>query len=139
MTRDEAIKIWEDVFEDEKWVQDCYGTWMYKEDYGDYETYRKRPNQSKKYKYGWEIDHIRPKSDFNSEQDSDFPNNYEPIHFVNNREKSDNKEFEIHGRNYKVVPCDICKKHNLEGYGIRDEKTGQRVDWKYTRKAYYEE
>lgn len=38
----------------------------------------KRPGgDGKSYSYGWEIDHIRPKSDFKNESDAHIYNNYE--------------------------------------------------------------
>lgn len=138
MTRELAIKIWEDIFGDVMWAQDCFGTWIYKKDYGDTETIRIRPDGTgKKYNYGWEIDHINPKSKYADEKKADFNNNYEPMHYQNNRTKGDNTVFTVNEVEYKVVECDICKNHNLQGYGIANKKTGVRIDWKYKRNAYY--
>ena len=140
MTREEALKIWEDIYGREKWAQDCFGTWMYKDDYGDYDKYRIRPNGTgQKYQYGWEIDHIRPRSDFKIETEADFLNNYEPVHYMNNRKKSDEKRFSIRNKQYRIVECDICKKNGVKGYGIENTETKERVDWKYVQNAYYEE
>ena len=55
---------------------------MYKDDYGDTSKMRNnRPSGTgKNYNYGWEIDHIRPKSNFNDNANPDLKNNYEPMH-----------------------------------------------------------
>ena len=112
---------------------------MYKEDYGD--TNKKRNNRpggtGEFFSYGWEIDHIRPKSDFKKESDADLMNNYEPMYWGNNRSKADSyPDFEINGQQYSVVKCDICNNHNLEGYGIVNSK-GIRIDWKGVSKKYF--
>ncbi len=121
MTKEEALKIWDDIYEKELWVQDCYGTWIYRNDYGEYETMRKRPGgKGVLYNYGWELDHIRPKNNFENEEDADFYNNYEPVHYKNNRKKSDKLEFVIHNKKYKVVECNLCRENGLLGYGIED-------------------
>ena len=139
MKKSDAMKIWEDVFGGALWAQDCFGTWMYKHDYGDTEKYRKRPGGSgKAYNYGWEIDHIMPRSSFDKEDNADNYNNYEPMHYVNNREKADKKEFVIRNHHYKIVSCDICKSNGKKGYGILDKDLNERVDWKYIRRSYYE-
>lgn len=73
MTKQMALKLWDDIFDKALWAQDCYGTWVYRNDYGDHETTRKRPGGSeKKYNYGWEVDHIKPKSSFKDESDADL-------------------------------------------------------------------
>ena len=131
MTKEDALKIWDDVFGNTKWAMDCFGTYMYRDDYGDTETMRIRPDgDGKKYSYGWEIDHIRPKSNFSNESEANIMNNYEPMHWINNRDKADNyPHFEIEGKQYKIVRCDICSSNGLLGYGIKDEN-GNRIDWK---------
>lgn len=138
MTKELAIKIWGDIYGDTLWAQDCFGTWIYKNDYGDTERLRIRPNGTgRKYNYGWEVDHIKPKSKFSDESKADFYNNYEPMHYQNNRKKGDDIVFTINEVEYQVVKCNICEKHQLMGYGIAVKKTGKRVDWKYKRNAYY--
>lgn len=138
MNKEEAIKIWDDIYENSLWVQDCFGTWIYKYDYADYETFRKRPGGSdKKFNYAWEVDHIRPQSDFKSNENPDFYNNYELMHYQNNRKKGNNLEFQINNRDYKIVECEICREHGTLGYGIEDVALKKRVDWKFTRRAYY--
>ena len=138
MTREDALKLWDAIFGNEKWHVDCFGTWMYRDDYGDTETKRLRPNGTgKEYSYGWEIDHIRPKSDFEKDSDADLLNNYEPMYWNHNREKADNyPQFDINGNHYKVVRCGICDRHNILGYGIADEN-GNRIDWKYKQDKYF--
>lgn len=131
MEREEALKLWDIIFgKDIKWARDCFDTWMYREDYGDIEKKRVRPGNTKEYKYGWEIDHIRPKSDFGENADSDLFNNYEIMQWSNNRTKADDyPQFSIEDEQYKVVKCDICEKQGLKGYGIVDSR-GNRIDWK---------
>lgn len=132
MEKEKALAIWDAIFgKNEKWQTDCFGTWMYRDDYGDTKVERIRPDgDGKKHIYGWEIDHIRPKSDFKDESDADFMNNYEPMQWCNNRDKSDDyPQFVIHGLQYQVVKCDICGSNGLKGYGIVNNE-GERIDWK---------
>lgn len=141
ISKDIAIKIWEDVFGDTLWAQDCFGTWMYKHDYGEIDITRKnRPGGTgKEYNYCWTIDHIRPVNSFDSESEATFWNNLEPMHRSNNIQKSDKESFEINGNNYQVVKCEICSSNGIRGYGIKNQKTGERVDWKYRKNSYYVE
>lgn len=139
MEREQALELWDAIYgKGNEWQTDCFGTWMYRNDYGDMDTKRLRPNGSgKKYNYGWEIDHIRPKSDFSNEKSADLLNNYEPVYWSNNREKADNyPQFSIGKNNYTVVKCDICGSNGLKGYGIINEK-GERIDWKGKTKRYF--
>ncbi len=48
MTKQMALKLWDDIFDKALWAQDCYGTWVYRNDYGDHETTRKRPGAVKR-------------------------------------------------------------------------------------------
>ncbi len=138
MEKEKALEIWDILFgKDTLWVQDCFGTWMYREDYGDTEKKRVRPGNTKEYKYGWEIDHIRPKSDFGENADSDLLNNYEIMQWSNNRTKgNDYPQFEINDVKYKVVKCDICGNKGLKGYGIVNSE-GKRIDWKGRNNKYF--
>lgn len=132
MEKEQALALWDAIYgENNKWQCDCFGTWMYRDDYGDTETVRKRPNgDGKEHSYGWEIDHIRPKSDFKNESDANINNNYEPMWWGHNREKADNyPQFDINKRQFTIVKCDICGSNSLKGYGIVDSK-GNRIDWK---------
>lgn len=137
MERDDALKFWDQVFNSD-WGVDCFGTWMYKYDYGDTEKKRIRHGgDGKSHTYGWEIDHIRPKSNFKNESDANFLNNYEPMHWENNREKADNyPQFDIGNSKFKVVVCSICSINGYKGYGIVD-KNGKRIDWKGKTKRYF--
>ncbi len=134
-----AMKLWDDVYGSKMWAQDCFGTWIYRDDHGVYDKERVRPDgDGKRHVYGWDVDHIRPKADFSSPNDADFWNNYEPMHRQNNEMKSDNfPHFELGNRKYKVIKCDICSNHSLQGYGIIDIQTNKRIDWKGTQNQYY--
>ena len=134
-----AMKLWQDIFGNQLWAQDCFGTWMYREDYGKRDVLRNnRPNGTgKSFNYGWAVDHIMPKSQFPNEKDADFFNNFEPMHFLNNEKKSDKISFEINGAHYQVVKCEICQKYGLRGYGIKNIESNLRVDWKFTQNMYY--
>lgn len=139
MEREEALALWDAIYgKNNEWQIDCFGTWMYRNDYGDIETVRKRPGgDGKNHSYGWEIDHIRPKSNFKNESDANLYNNYEPMWWNHNREKADNyPQFTIDDRTYSVVRCDICSKNGLLGYGITD-KNGNRIDWKAKKGKYF--
>lgn len=59
---------------DPKWKKDIYGSWMYYPYYGDRGS-----------KYGWEIDHITPKS----RGGSDELENLQPLQWENNARKGD--------------------------------------------------
>ena len=139
INRDLALRIWDDVYgSNQEYVLDCYGTYICRSDYGDHEKMRQRPD-GKTYSYGWDLDHIRPRSDFAKPEDADFLNNLEPVHWVNNHDKDDaNGAFTIDGRSYHIVRCEICKAHNERGYGIVDDSTGKRVDWKGVSNRYYQ-
>lgn len=138
--KDIAMKLWNDVFKEQIWAQDCFGTWMHRDDYGIYnKTRNNRPNGTgKDFIYGWDIDHIRPSSTFNKDSESNFFNNFEPMHHTNNSQKSNGyTNFAIDNVEYRIVECDICKKHNREGYGILKIATNKRVDWKFIQNKYY--
>lgn len=132
MTLEEkAKKLWKDVFGNVEWAQDCFGTWMHRDAHSNEEVTKTRPGNTKSYDYSWNIDHIRPKSDFKNESEADFFNNYEPMHRSNNQKKSDSyPDFEIDGKKYKVVKDNDC-------YGIADAN-GNRIDWKYKQGKKYE-
>ena len=140
MEKEKALAIWDAIYgkNASKWQTDCFDIWIYRDDYGDTETHRKRPNgDGKEHSYGWEIDHIRPKSSFAEESEANLKNNYEPMHWQNNRDKADNYPgFTIGSKKYNVVKCDICSSNGLKGYGITDS-TGKRIDWKAKQKQCF--
>lgn len=139
MEKERALELWDAIFgKDNKWQLDCFNAWIYRDDYGEIDKTRLRPNgDGKPHNYGWEIDHIRPRSDFINESDANFLNNYEPMHFENNREKSNSfPHFKIEGKTYRIVKCDICSSNGYRGYGIINEQ-GQRIDWKGKEKKYF--
>jgi len=134
VSRELARKLWKDVFGSDLWAVDCFGTWIYRDDYGDTQTTRIRPNgNGKRYNYGWDVDHIFPVA----RNGKDAMNNYEPMHHVNNKQKSDNLNFKIGDIPYQVVKCDICSSHGLYGKGIINQHTSKRVDWKGVQNRYY--
>lgn len=138
--RELALKLWKDIYGNSMWAQDCFGTWMYRDDYGVYDKKRNnRPGGTGNYYvYGWDIDHIMPINSFENESKATFLNNLEPLQHSNNLAKSDQTSFEIGDEDYQVVICEICKRHNRKGYGIKNVKTGRRVDWKYTKNLFYD-
>ena len=130
INKNKAVKLWNDVFgENTLWAVDCFGTWIYKEDYGNSERKRKRPNgDGKEYSYCWNVDHIKPIA----EGGKDEWNNYEPMHCNNNFNKGDKISFKINGTPYQTVRCDLSN-----GYGIQNQNTGKRVDWKAVQNRWY--
>ena len=141
VNRNVAMKLWQDLYGDSLWAQDCFGTWMYRDDYGSYDHPRNnRPHGTGKYfVYGWDVDHILPIKEFGGDEDkASFWNNLEPLHHTNNLAKADKTSFEIGGRFYEIVKCQICSSHNLKGYGIQDASTKERIDWMYITNSYYQ-
>lgn len=139
MEKDKALEIWDAIYgKNNYWQFDCFGTLMYRDDYGNPDFARIVPSGgSIKYRCGWEIDHIRPKNDFKNEKDANFYNNYEPMQCDNNREKADRyPHFKLGGRIYRIVKCNICSSNGYKGYGIIDEDN-QRVDWKGKTQKYF--
>lgn len=138
MEKKKALELWDAIYgKNSYWQPDCFGAWMYRNDYADQDTKRVTPNGGKAYNCGWEIDHIRPRCSFKSDAESDFLNNYEPINFINNRCKSDKfPHFKIDENTYRIVKCDICSKNGFKGYGIIDED-GNRIDWKGRTNCFF--
>ena len=130
ITHTTAIKLWNDVYgETTQWAADCFGTWMHKDDYGDTVKLRVRPGgDGNQYCYGWAVDHIMPQA----KGGKDDWNNLEPMHIHNNQAKSDYISFKVNEEFFQVVRCDLC-----DGYGIKNQRTGQRVDWKGVQKRWY--
>lgn len=127
INKETALKLWDHRYGAEtKFVRDCYGTYMYRDDYGidPNTTLRIRPgNDGKKYFYGWNIDHIKP----SSKGGTDDPQNLELVQYHNNGpEKSDDLSYEIDKVKYHVVK----DTEYTNGYGIVKTSTGKRVDWK---------
>lgn len=132
-----AEKLWKDVFGSKVWARDCFGTLMHRDAYSNVEV-NMRWEDGKIYDMSWNVDHIRPVSDFLYESDADFWNNYEPMHRQNNQEKAAKyPQFTIHRKNYLIVNSSVCKQHGVKGYGIRDESTGKEIDWKAIQNDYY--
>ena len=130
--RNLADELWKDIYGDDVWVTDCFGTWMHKDDYGDIEKVRTRPNgDGKNYNYGWNIDHIMPQDNGGK----DHLNNFELMHHSNNNAKDSNISFKINDIPYQVVKCDLCPGY---GYGIKNQKSNKRVDWKAIQNRCYD-
>lgn len=128
-----ADKLWKDVFGNVEWARDCFGSWMNRDAWSNEEIMMVRPGNSKEYDYSWNIDHIRPKSDFLNESDSNFYNNYEPMHRLNNDQKSNNyPHFSINNKDYKVF-----KQKDYYGYGIIDISSDSKIDWKSMQNRHY--
>ena len=134
-----ALKIWKDCYGNVEWARDSFGTYMHRDAYSNEAIYKVSPRDNKRYDYSWNIDHIRPKSDFTNESDADFTNNYQPMHRENNIEGgkgADYPDFHIKGIHYKVVKCSVCSAHQKKGYGIVDDD-GNRVDCKGKKNYCY--
>ena len=126
-----AMKLWNDVFGNVRFAQDCFGTWMCRDAYSnECVSMKDHFGSDKKYDYSWNVDHIRPKASFANETNADFWNNFEPMHRQNNLEKSDNyPTFKIGERLYRVV------QNGNHGYGITNS-SGNRIDWKKNGRYY---
>lgn len=132
VTVEVAMKLWSDVYGAVKWARDCFGTLMYKDAYSNEAVIMIWPEDGKKYDMSWNVDHIRPKSDFDNQNDADFWNNYEPMHRLNNQEKSDNyPDFKVREKSYQVVRCT-----GFYGYGIKISNDN-RIDWKAKYNKHY--
>ena len=40
VSKELAMQLWRDVFGSDLWAVDCFGTWIYRDDYGDTQTTR---------------------------------------------------------------------------------------------------
>lgn len=125
------MKLWNDVYGNVRFAQDCFGIWMCRDAYSnDVVSMRDHLGSSRYYDYSWNVDHIRPKASYSNENNADDMNNLEPMHRQNNLAKSDNyPRFEINGKKYQVV------RNANGGYGIVDS-SGIRIDWKKNGRYY---
>ena len=100
-----ALKLWNIIYGDKRFVQDCFGTWICRDAYSnEVVSMRDHEGGSKFYDYSWNIDHIRPKASFVNENDADDYNNFELIHRQNNLQKSDDyPAFTVNNKKYRVV------------------------------------
>ena len=130
INRKNALRFWETVYGSELLVSDCFGTLIYKEDYGDYTT--ERLYEGKKYNFGWTIDHILPIK----LGGTDDNNNLEIMHWKNNQEKGDHNTFVINNIRYAIYRCKQTV-DGYRGYGIINQNTGLRIDWKATQHKYF--
>jgi hypothetical protein len=122
-----ALKLWDHRYgSDTVFAEDCYGTYMCREDYGiePGTKTRVRPGGSgKEYFYGWNIDHIKPAD----KGGTDDPQNLELVHYNHNGpDKSDDTKYTIDGKEYKIVVDPFYE----NGYGIYSVQDGMRIDWK---------
>ena len=128
ITEEIAMKLWQKCFGTVRFARDCFGTWMCIDGWGNEPYVTIMPNSDgKKYDYSWNVDHIRPKSSFRNENDADFWENLEPMHRLNNEEKSDKYPgFSIGKHSYTVVRDEY---HG--GYGIEDENNRRIIQFNY--------
>ena len=117
ISRDYAMKLWKKRYGDKKYVRDCFGVWMYVDDYNDLSTKRSRLDNGKQYNYGWSIDHILPKAKGGKDND----NNLEIMNAKMNIIKSDNLEITFGNGKFFVRKID-----GKSYYAIFDEK-GMKV------------
>lgn len=66
--------FWSFFYSANQWRTDICGSWICRSDYGRRDS-----------EYGWEIDHIRPKS----KDGSNLMRNLQPLHWRNNLRKGD--------------------------------------------------
>ena len=127
-----ALKVWKAAFGDALWAQDCFGTWMCREDYGKRGELRNdRPGGLDHfYYYGWVVDFILPIKAFKDKSEALFWDNLEPMHYGNAKAKGKRTDFFIRGKRFLVVKCPACSSLDQVGYGILDASTSRRVDWK---------
>lgn len=129
-----ANKLWVDVFGNVEWARDCFGDWMHRDAWSNEAVFKTKPGEYRSIDCSWNVDHIRPKSSFENEKNSDFYNNFEPLHRLNNLEKSlDCPIFVVNGNEYEIF-----KFVEYRGYGIRHRSSNRRIDWKSVQKRYYE-
>ena len=77
MSESKVQKVWEkgtkvSGVDDTKWRKDYCKAWIYRHSYG------------KQSNYGWDIDHVTPKS----KEGSDNLSNLRPLHWENNKSKA---------------------------------------------------
>lgn len=132
INKENALRLWELIYGSRDLVQDCFGTYMYKYDFGDSATKRVWKNDGKLYNFGWEIDHILP----TSKGGTDDNNNLEPMHWQNNQEKSDKTIFYIQDKQYEIYRCKLTV-DGYKGYGIIDRSNRTRIDWKYKYSKHF--
>ena len=125
INRENALRLWDAIYGKTDLAKDCFGTYIYKEDFGDYVTKRKWQEDGKYYNFGWDVDHILAVS----KGGTDDNNNLEPMHWENNREKADKTVFHIGETQYEIYRCKLTV-DGYKGYGIIDRISGSRVDWK---------
>ena len=80
-SKDEIQQVWEKGTrvanaDPNQWRKDCCGAWINREQYGNRDS-----------EYGWEIDHITPRSN----DGPDCLSNLRPLHWYNNAHKSNGR------------------------------------------------
>jgi|SRR5690606_7529170 len=130
INKENAFKFWESIYGNQVLVADCFGSLMYKMDYGDFKTMRSYKDGN--YNFGWTIDHIFPIK----LGGTDDNNNLEPMHWENNQAKGDHNVFVIDGVTYAVYRCKMTV-DGYRGYGIINQQTGKRIDWKAATNKHF--
>lgn len=132
INKENALRLWDIIYGEKDLAQDCFGTYIYREDFNDYTTKRLWKEDQNHYYFGWNIDHILP----TSKGGTDDNNNLEIMHFKNNQMKSDKIVFHINEKTYEVYRCKLSV-DGYKGYGIIDKSTGNRIDWKEKLKKHF--
>jgi hypothetical protein len=117
INREEALKIWEQVYGKKEMAEDCFGTKIIKEDYEDYDRVRKA-DDGNEYTYAWTVVFKKP-SIYGGKQ---INFNLQIVHLNYKNIMRDNIKFEINGKKYMV-------KNDKKGYPrIIDILTNTAID-----------
>ena len=117
ISKDYALRLWKKRYGGQDYVRDCFGVWIFRDDYNDPSTKRSRLNNGKMFHYGWAIDHIYPKSQGGNDND----NNLEIMHIETHLLKADSLVIL-----YKHKPYQVRRIEGKRHYAIFDEE-GKKV------------
>jgi len=97
VNKEEAFKIWEQVYGKEHKVLDCFGVYIIKEDYEDYMKVR-MTEDGNEYSYAWTVVFKKPPMYGGKYKNS----NLQIVHLHYKDIMKDNIEFEIRGKKYII-------------------------------------